>query len=132
MSRIMRQSLIGITIAAILLSAAAYAKTSESALRTVDLTTLPYEEKTPYWEGRVRDAGADRAYEEFKAAIDSVPRVERHWEFDGKNYRTLRGVWEHVYETVQEFKKKIAEQILKENSENVVAESPVENQPLTN
>lgn len=53
---------------------------TQHALTLVDLSALPYEEKTNYWESRIRDHGSEHAFAEFKASIDSVPPVERHWE----------------------------------------------------
>lgn len=64
----------------LILGTGIYALESDRAHKTIDLTTLQYEEKTPYWENRIRDLGAGRAFEEFKASIESVPPVERHWE----------------------------------------------------
>lgn len=69
-----------LSCALVFVCAGSYLAYAQRALTLVDLSTMPYEEKTTYWESRIRERGDEHAFAEFNASSDSVPPVERHWE----------------------------------------------------
>lgn len=71
-----------------------YAHLTEPALTTVDLTTIPGDDKTNYWEQRIDIAGTNQAQMEFIASANSVPPNDQHAEahlFFDAVYRRMGG-----------------------------------------
>jgi len=68
-----------VVFAAVLVSAL-YVTNAESAIRSVDLSTMTHDEKVSHWKNRIETTSDDHAYQEFKASAPSVQPNEVHWE----------------------------------------------------